>query len=178
MYEKLLQAFFVSTYQIIGLSTSFIPVNWTTLTSECSIPLFWGKTIIGDFLFQPSEYFSNLQLCKLAQTKTWSLIVLSKLKRHWYPLSLSVTLHLVLVKPFCYFTLRETCPNTGFFLVRIFLYSDWIRTRKNSIFGHFSRSVKFRLFKLVLYLTRQFQTVLLDVTSMNFSVLSLSFSCL
>ena len=47
-------------------------------------------------------------------------------------------------------------PNTEFFLVRIFLYSDWIRkftvnlriqseckkirTRKNSVFGHFSRS--------------------------------------
>ena len=47
-------------------------------------------------------------------------------------------------------------PNTKFFLVRIFLYSDWIRkftgnlriqseckkirTRKNSVFGHFSRS--------------------------------------
>ena len=32
------------------------------------------------------------------------------------------------------------CPNTEFFLVRIFLYSDLIRTRKNSVFGHFSRS--------------------------------------
>ena len=50
------------------------------------------------------------------------------------------------------------CPITEFFLVRIFLYSDWIRrftvnlriqskygkicTRKNSVFGPFSRSVK------------------------------------
>ena len=51
-----------------------------------------------------------------------------------------------------YSTLREKCPNTEFFLVRIFLYSDWIRikssylvfrkirTRKNYVFGHFSRS--------------------------------------
>ena len=31
------------------------------------------------------------------------------------------------------------CSNTEFFLVRIFLYSDLIRTRKNSVFGHFSR---------------------------------------
>ena len=31
--------------------------------------------------------------------------------------------------------LREKCPNTEFFLVRIFLYSD------NWIFGHFSRIV-------------------------------------
>ena len=27
-----------------------------------------------------------------------------------------------------YGTLREKCPNTEFFLVRIFLYSDWIRS--------------------------------------------------
>ena len=58
-----------------------------------------------------------------------------------------------------YQSLREKCPNTEFFLVRIFLYSDWIRrftvnlriqsehrkirTRKNFVFGHFSRSAKF-----------------------------------
>ena len=55
-------------------------------------------------------------------------------------------------------TLHEKCPNTQFFLVCIFLYSDCteiysinlciqseykkIRTRKNSVFGHFSRSDK------------------------------------
>ena len=49
-------------------------------------------------------------------------------------------------------TLREKCPNTELFLVRIFLYSDYevnlriqseyreIRTRNNSVFGQFSRS--------------------------------------
>ena len=51
--------------------------------------------------------------------------------------------------------LREKCPNVEFFLVRIFLYSDLIqrftylriqseyrkiRTGKNYVFGHFSRS--------------------------------------
>ena len=35
----------------------------------------------------------------------------SKISQHWS--------HMV--------TLREKCPNTGFFLVHIFLYSDWIR---------------------------------------------------
>ena len=37
--------------------------------------------------------------------------------------------------------LRDNYPNTEFVLVRIFHYLDWIRrfTRKNSIFGHFSR---------------------------------------
>ena len=61
-------------------------------------------------------------------------------------------------------TLREKCPNTELFLVRIFLYSDWIRalktvnlriqsehrkirTRSNSeLFGHFSRRVNHGLF--------------------------------
>ena len=37
-------------------------------------------------------------------------------------------------------TLREKCPNTEFFPVRIFPHSNWIQTRKNSVFGHFSRS--------------------------------------
>ena len=47
--------------------------------------------------------------------------------------------------------LREKCPNMEFFLVRFFLYSDWInlriqseyrkiQNRKNSVFGNFSRS--------------------------------------
>ena len=53
-----------------------------------------------------------------------------------------------------FISLREKCPNTEFFVVRIFPHSDWvrrdteypskcgeIRTRKNSVFGHFSRSV-------------------------------------
>ena len=40
-------------------------------------------------------------------------------------------------------SLSENCPNTESFLVRIFSYSGWIRTRKNSVFGHFLRSVSF-----------------------------------
>ena len=32
------------------------------------------------------------------------------------------------------------CPNTEFFLVRIQSECGKIRTRKNSVFGHFSRS--------------------------------------
>ena len=43
-------------------------------------------------------------------------------------------------------TLREKCPNTEFFLVRIFLHSNGIqeiRTRKKSVFGRFSRVLPF-----------------------------------
>ena len=38
-------------------------------------------------------------------------------------------------------TLREKCPNTELFLVRIQSECEKTRTRNNSIFGHFSRSV-------------------------------------
>ena len=40
-----------------------------------------------------------------------------------------------------FMTLREKCPNTELFLVRIQYEYRKIRTRNNSIFGHFSRSV-------------------------------------
>ena len=36
-------------------------------------------------------------------------------------------------------TVREKCPKTEFFLVRIFPYLNWIWSRKSSVFGHFSR---------------------------------------
>ena len=62
-------------------------------------------------------------------------------------------------KKFQNVSLGEKCPNTELFLVRIFLYSDWIwtvslriqseyrkiRTRNNSVFGRFSRSVLSKL---------------------------------
>ena len=57
------------------------------------------------------------------------------------------------------FSLREKCTNTEYFLVCIFPYSDVkgvnllikseygnIRTRKNSVSGHFSRSISVVLF--------------------------------
>ena len=41
------------------------------------------------------------------------------------------------IKKLLIFSLRENCPKTEFFLVRIFLSSD----QKNSVFEHVSRSV-------------------------------------
>ena len=44
-------------------------------------------------------------------------------------------------------SLREKCPNTEFFLVRIFLYSVWIQEntdQKNSVFGHFSNTIIYK----------------------------------
>ena len=37
--------------------------------------------------------------------------------------------------------LREKCPHTEFFLVRVQSEYGKIQTRKNSVFGHFSRNV-------------------------------------
>ena len=50
------------------------------------------------------------------------------------------------IKLLCNFHCVKSDQNTEFFLVCIFPHSDWIkcgkiRTRKNSLFGHFSRSV-------------------------------------
>ena len=39
------------------------------------------------------------------------------------------------------FKLREKCPHTEFLLVRIRSECGKIQTRKNSVFGHFSRNV-------------------------------------
>ena len=56
--------------------------------------------------------------------------------------------------------LHEKSPNTGFFLVRIFLYLDWKREnidQKNSVFGHFSRSFglqKCRMFLVAIKISR------------------------
>ena len=38
-------------------------------------------------------------------------------------------------------SLCEKCPNMELFLGCIFPYTDWIRTRNNTVFGHFSLSV-------------------------------------
>ena len=48
-------------------------------------------------------------------------------------------------------TLREKCPNTESFLVRIFPYQSEYRktqTRKNTVFGHISRSNNLEYTKL------------------------------
>ena len=41
--------------------------------------------------------------------------------------------------------LREKCPNTVFFMVRVQSKYRKIRTRKTSVFGHFPRSAMCRI---------------------------------
>ena len=62
----------------------------------------------------------------------------------------------------------KKCPNTNSFVVRIFLYTDWLHsvnlripseyrkilTRKNSVFRHFPRSVIFLWFAHLLIVSR------------------------
>ena len=63
--------------------------------------------------------------------------------RYWAPIN--SVIWLVKSIPRCAWSpLCEKCPNAEFFLVRIFLYSVQIKEisdQKNSVFGHFSRSV-------------------------------------
>ena len=44
--------------------------------------------------------------------------------------------------------MREKCPDTEFFLVRILSEYRKIRTRKSPVFGHFSRSEDFNFCKI------------------------------
>ena len=74
-------------------------------------------------------------------------------------------------------TLREKCPNTAFFLVRIQSEYGEIRTRKNSVFGHFSHRametyykqkssiVKYRKFNDVHYVVNTFSMMLFSKIS-------------
>ena len=50
--------------------------------------------------------------------------------------------------------LLQKCPNTEFFLVRIQSECGKIQTRKNSVFGHFSRSVGVSVFSNFLHEVR------------------------
>ena len=46
-------------------------------------------------------------------------------------------------------SLREKCPNTEFFLVRIFSYLDWIpenTDQKNSVFGYFLHNAYLKIY--------------------------------
>ena len=49
-----------------------------------------------------------------------------------------------LCKVFHFRSLHEKCPDTELFLVRIQSEYRKIRTRNNSVFGHFSRSEEFQ----------------------------------
>ena len=58
--------------------------------------------------------------------------------------------------PKYYLSLREKCPNTELFLVRIFLYSVRIQEntdQNNSVYGHFSRSVLPMLSSFLLFIS-------------------------
>ena len=90
----------------------------------------------------------------------WKSVVLVR-GQHLFKAQYLLELLLSIFVVFIGFALREKCPNTRFFLLHIFPHLDWIwrdsdylsvyrvslciqsefgkiRTRKNSVFGHFS----------------------------------------
>ena len=64
-----------------------------------------------------------------------------------------------------YLTLREKSPNTEFFLVLIFLYLECrkIWTRKNYVFGHFSRSVNMKGLILIVLLIKMKKNIIQNI---------------
>ena len=55
-------------------------------------------------------------------------------------------------------TLCEKCPNTEFLLVQI----QEIMPRKNSVFGHFSRSASITVFYFILVIAEKFIKIFRD----------------
>ena len=83
----------------------YLSVNITKLRSQEGI-----YRIIDShqwiFEFHPDEFWYHYPS---HITHAFEILVILDIKHYWY------------------YSLREKCPNTEFFLVRIFLYSDWIQ---------------------------------------------------
>ena len=90
-------------------------LRWFLMVMVSLHPIFICNTNVCSFSNIGSDWYSAISYCILDVkfTPIWQL--------HRGTLSFSV--------PRClsYLSLCEKCPNTEFFLVRIFLYSDWIR---------------------------------------------------
>ena len=102
-----------------------------------------NKGLCGILSTVKTQSLKQLTSCKETQSK--SLKFVNGLKPPYHTLTF-------LVKQ----SLRKMCPNTELFLVRIFLYSDWIRTRNNSVFGHYSRSEYLLLLEILQMLVKFF----------------------
>ena len=73
-----------------------------------------------------------------------------------------------LCKVFHFRSLREKCPDTELFLVRIQSEYRKIRTRNNSVFGHSSRSERFAgVLATLLDILRKYQSLLKKKFSIN-----------
>ena len=120
---------------------------------EGSIPVSAGNVSLPLFLISPLlETYIAMQMLQLP-SKVQEIVMIVVLywtisleKQGLSPNSLLIISELInfhtpeIIRKL-YVTLREKCANTEFFLVRIQSEYRKLRTRKNSIFGHFSRSV-------------------------------------
>ena len=83
---------------------------------------------MGQKLFSKcySEFLTDVIRLEFGKLFNWiQIIVQFKLQCRCFPVNFATFLRTPYLQ-----TLRKKFPNTEFFLVRIFLYSDWIRTRK------------------------------------------------
>ena len=98
------------------------------------------KTVIFTFswaLHTKLKHSMTVSFLSNMLEKRWIANILSSLNH--YMINLVGILSIIFTTIGLYHYVK--CPNVEFFLVRIFPHSDWIRTRKNSAFGHFSRIV-------------------------------------
>ena len=110
------------------------------LISNRSIPdiFFSIFTISASIIKSLHTIWSDSLFARQAQNRSASTACLGKSFGIWLTYTSSVfSFHASLLN----LSLREKCPNKEFFLVCVLPHSDWIQTRKNSAFEHFSRSV-------------------------------------
>ena len=66
------------------------------------------------------------------------------------------------------FSMLDKSRNTEFFLVRIFPHSDWIRTRKSSVFGHFFKQCVVQIFSKNCFSTLRFNLTILILSPLEY----------
>ena len=138
--------------------SNLIPFSWNSRVWSFFSSILGIKTFIWEVL---KVFWVVLMKDKSSHIKNWGLpifflwrggiLLLGRASTPLHALNVLVTNRLMLIALYADITLRGKCPNKDFFLTRIFLYSGWIReirTRKNFVFGHSSRSVKQAFFQV------------------------------
>ena len=121
------------------LKISLLFKKFTNFTRKYLEGSYEGSKFSGYCFYMNLNTQGDFQICIIVPLETSNRSSHSKLCRKVLQVNLVCN------------SLREKCPNIEFFLVRIFQHLDRvslriqsecekIRTRKNSVFGHFSRS--------------------------------------
>ena len=135
-----LQKFLQKKLQVVFVTN----VNLFPRVKSLSPPFFNGSDVLSSTLEVDNFSWFLQGICSYLQSGFWRAASLN-LYPHYFIFATCICKNLA-----CVVALHENCPDTEFFLVRIFPHSEWvrrdiqsecgkIRTRKNSVFEHFSR---------------------------------------